>query len=223
MKKIIYLITLLVLFFTIPGIAQEIDLEQRKAKLIGAWEIAESRYLIIKENNELALEEEEEIAKTGAWKLSDDGKTFYILEDEEIVEEMPIVEVSETTFTFMTGNSEMVLTRRESVAAQAPLNDEEFAARQAQIVGTWSMEALTDEILPNLTIIFEESGKLTIFEEGEEKDGATWRLSEDGLYLVVIPSSDEEEPYEEKSKIVSVDEEHFIILDKRTKIKLVSQ
>ncbi len=230
MKKTIYLVTLLCLLIATPTFAQEIDLMQRKADLIGYWEIEEGRYLVIKENNEIALENEGEITKTGAWKLSDDGETFYILENDDIVEEMPIVEVSTTEFRFKTGNSEMALQRREAGIAQAPLTEEEIAERKKLIVGEWNVIELDENVemssenikAPGIKVIFEASGKVIIFDGDRQKEATAWKLSEDGLYLIIIQSNEDEQK-EEQAKIISIDEQSIVVLDNRNKIKFVRQ
>ncbi len=230
MKKITYLFILLYLFLTLPIIAQEIDLKQRSVKLIGTWEVEDQRYLIIKENHEIALESGEEITKTAIWKLSDDGTIFYILENEEVVEEMPIVDVTEFEFKFMAGNNEMALIRKESETLDKALSEEEIAERKASIIGTWHVEGdmsepSIDKDEPEMKVLFEEGGKLTMFKEGEQNQEAVWKLSEDGLYLIVIHFADneEEKDEEEKAKIVSIDEEYLIILDRKTKVRFVRQ
>lgn len=230
MKKTTCIIIQFCLFFTLPTLAQKIDLQQRSADLIGTWEIDgnytdEKPYIIIKENNEF-VEVRGEITKTSTWRLSDDGNTLYVISDDEsttgetVYTESTVYDVTKSVLILSAGNYVMVYSRKGITA----LNQEEIAERKSSIQGTWRVIELPFNIPPPLEnmemeeeteikAIFDESGKLIMYynyEGDKQQEESNWKLSKDGLYLITTKSTDKEE---EKRRIISIDKKHFTLLD----------
>ncbi len=214
MKIHIYLSLIFFIFFCqlLKLNAQEIEIEKRKALLVGYWNIEDKGTLIITQDGSVRIDVNGEVLNTGNWKLNDQGTVFYILEDERIVETMNIVEVSDTQFIFKPENSKEVTLNRTSaeaikmpdeltdaVESKATLSSEEVAQRRALLVGSWIVgDDNTLEIQANSTIQEKKKGKIG-------KTG-TWQLSEDGNTFSVF----EEGELKEGLTLFEVTEEKII-------------
>ena len=149
--------------------AQKVDIQSRKESLIGTWVFKNNQYFDVMKDDKVQARTGDEIDHSGTWKLSEDGNTFFIMEEGEVVETMNILFVDEYQFAFNPDNGpeEIVLFR----------NDHKLNLKQKKklIIGTWEEEL--DENIYVYEFKKKGTGSLTL---NDQKTDLTWVIQEEG-------------------------------------------
>lgn len=184
------ILTTLIILFSLTSLfklsAQEINIDSRKELLLGTWIFKHNQYFDVMKGNKVQARTGDEIDHTGTWKLSEDGKTFFIMEEGKVVEEMNILFVDNYQFAFNPdkGPEEVVLFK----------DNQQFNSKQMKklILGSWKQE------LDGNTFVYEFNKKGTgAITENEQQTDLKWNITEDGV--LEIKKSDESLKFSLKS------------------------
>ena len=182
MKILTTLIFLLSLTSLYELSAQKIDIQSRKESLVGTWVFKNNQYFDVMKGDKIQARTGDEIDHSGTWKLSEDGNTFFIMEEGEVVETMKILFVDKYQFAFNPDNGpeEIVLFR----------NDKELKLKQKKklIIGTWEQESNGGSIT---VYEFKKNGTGTFAVDNKQTE-LKWSINEDGWLKLQAKDKTEE-------------------------------